>query len=221
MHLNSDLLFRKYCLSYFQPDRKVLEIGPSGNPHERSYFCQLVDQSEIEWRTLSLVKLEGNATHIFAEREYDYPIEDEAFDIVFSAQVMEHVKEIWTWLDELKRITKPGGLIIIISPVSWSYHEAPVDCWRIYPEGMKALVHSRGMEILHNAFESLEKDKIPASTPTLPGDSAVDIRGLLGRKDRVKVFLNRLLAPVPFLRKLRCPVTVSYDNVCVMRKPVG
>ena len=36
-------------------------------------------------------------------------------------------------------IISPNGYIITINPVSWKYHEAPVDCWRIYPEGMKTI----------------------------------------------------------------------------------
>jgi hypothetical protein len=70
---------------------------------------------------------------------------------------MEHIKNIWLWVDELKRITKKNGLIIIISPISWSYHEAPVDCWRIYPEGMKALMQEKGLKVIECLFESLEK----------------------------------------------------------------
>ena len=62
-----------------------------------------------------------------SKEEYSYPIEDNAFDIVFSGQLMEHVRNICRWVDELKGITKNNGLIIIISPISWSYHEAPVD----------------------------------------------------------------------------------------------
>jgi hypothetical protein len=33
-----------------------------------------------------------------------------------------------------------AGMSSSVNPVSWVFHEAPVDCWRIYPEGMKALL---------------------------------------------------------------------------------
>ena len=70
---------------------------------------------------------------------------------------MEHVSRIWLWIKELERITKPGGKIILISPISWPYHEAPIDCWRIYPEGMKALINDfTNLNILLCNQETLE-----------------------------------------------------------------
>ncbi|MBU2063807.1 MAG: hypothetical protein KKF93_05375, partial [Candidatus Omnitrophica bacterium] len=48
------------------------------------------------------------------------------------------------------------GHVITIAPISWTYHEAPVDCWRIYPEGMKALYEEAGLKVDLCKFESLE-----------------------------------------------------------------
>ena len=137
MHLNSDLLFKKYLVKYFDSTSKVLEIGPAGYP---SHYYKAVNLSGIEWHTLDISSSHSaggheNPLHIVSKDEYHYPINDEQFDIVLSGQVMEHVKKIWLWIDELKRVTRKNGLIIVISPISWTYHEFPVDCWRIYPDG--------------------------------------------------------------------------------------
>ncbi len=40
--------------------------------------------------------------------------------------------------------------------MNWPYHEAPVDCWRIYPEGMKALYEEAGLTMVFGVTECLE-----------------------------------------------------------------
>jgi len=228
MHLNSELLFKKHLVPYFKDNMKVLEIGADRLP---TWYCETVNKPSIDWHTLdikthwdtlSISKNNSNSNkQIVSNFEYNYPVEDNTFDIVFSGQVMEHVKNIWKWMDELKRITKPGGLIITILPVSWPYHIAPevVDCWRIYPEGMKALMEDKGLEILVNTFESMEKDLIPSHVPTLPGigvDTLADLN-----KSKYKIIFNyyKLLSLFPGIKKLRRPVPVAYDAVSVSRKP--
>lgn len=217
MHLNSGLLFEKYAKTYFKQDSKVLEIGPFGYP---SSYNKIVNMGAQNWHTLDIgaeyiSDAAQNPLHSTSESEYKYPFDDETFDIVLSGQVMEHVKSLWEWLDELKRITRKGGIIIIISPISWEYHEAPVDCWRIYPEGMKALLDWKNLTPLVNRFESLEVPLIPASTPTIPGKSSIDLNQKPGKFLSIVFLINRILAPIPGFRRFRIPVQAAYDNICI------
>jgi SAM-dependent methyltransferase len=62
-----------------------------------------------------------------------------AFDVVISGQTLEHVRRPWLWIKQVAELCKPGGLIWICAPNTWSFHEHPIDCWRIWPEGMRAL----------------------------------------------------------------------------------
>jgi SAM-dependent methyltransferase len=151
MHLNSILLFEKYAKPLFTAGMKVLEIGPDGFP---SSYRKIVADETISWETLDIYasdKLTYPST-----AEYSFPIPADTYDIVLSGQVIEHVKKIWVWTKEVARVCKPGGRVITINPVSWIFHEHPVDCWRIYPEGMKALYEDAGLEMQLSQFESLE-----------------------------------------------------------------
>ena len=91
-----------------------------------------------------------------AKSEYEFPIADESFDIVVSGQVIEHVRKIWVWIKEVARVCRTGGYVITINPVNWEFHEAPIDCWRMYPEGMKALYDEAGLQMEIATFEALE-----------------------------------------------------------------
>jgi len=151
MHLNSKLLFEKHALPHFRDGMKVLEIGPDVFP---SSYRQLVDNPTLQWDTIDMVE---SADLTFQNiDEYTFPIETDQYDLVLSAQVIEHVKKIWDWLPEVARVCKPRGTIVTINPVSFRYHEAPVDCWRIYPEGMRALYDSAGIDTVSSISESLE-----------------------------------------------------------------
>ena len=151
MHANSRLLFEKHAKSRFTPNLKVLEIGPDGVP---STYAKCVNDPSITWHTLDVY--ESPTLTYRATGDYSFPIPDGTYDIVLSGQVIEHVKRVWDWMAEVARVCKPGGLVVTINPVSWEYHEAPVDCWRIYPEGMRTLCAHAGLDAEVSVFESLE-----------------------------------------------------------------
>jgi len=219
MHLNSELLFAAYASKYFSTGQRVLEVGPHGYP---SYYYTMLGNSKIEWHTLdiSAADIAGgdrNPLHITSTSEYNYPIEDNTFDVVISAQVMEHVKKVWMWVDELKRITKKDGLVILIVPVSWPYHAVPVDCWRIYPEGMRALMDECELKILECRYESLERELLPRSTPTVPGAESMNIERRMSGKLKFILLYNRIVS-ILGLKKIAITVSVAYDTICIARK---
>jgi ubiquinone/menaquinone biosynthesis C-methylase UbiE len=47
---------------------------------------------------------------------YQLPFQDDSFDALISAEVIEHVPEVQPYLAELIRVVKPGGRIIISTP---------------------------------------------------------------------------------------------------------
>ncbi len=72
--------------------------------------------------------------------KYKYPFKDKIFNVVISGATVEHVKDIFKWIVELKRITMKNGTLCIIGPSRFQQHRHPVDCWRILPDGMKFLL---------------------------------------------------------------------------------
>ena len=200
MHKNSRLLFEKYARSYFQPDHQVLEIGPDQHP---STYQQIVGATAA-WDTLDFASRTDVPLTYRTTDEYHFPVPDATYDVVFAAQVIEHVRKIWRWMPELARVCRPGGLVIVINPVSWHYHESPVDCWRIYPEGMRALCEDSGLEVLLSEWESVELERFRRMTP----------RRL--KKHRI---MQRLSGAVGMLNAgLRFPVEAAYDTITVVRR---
>jgi SAM-dependent methyltransferase len=199
MHRNSILLFQKYIAPRFTPGARVLEIGPDAFP---STFRQLVPQKDITWDTMDIY--ESPKLTYSKSSPYNFPIPDNTYDFVFAAQVLEHVEKIWKWMPEVARVAKPGGIVCLINPVSWPYHEAPVDCWRIYPTGMKALCEDSGLDIELCRFESLE---IPRYKNSIPGRSP-------GIQPRPLAVFFRVAGLFGF------PVEKAFDTVTLARKKI-
>lgn len=197
VHLNSKLLFTRYALPLFRPGMRVLEVGPDGFP---STYRRLVQVDDLDWQTLDIQPRDGS-THAAID-EYTFPFDEGSFDLVLSGQVLEHVRKVWRWFAEIARITRPGGRVVTISPVTWPYHEEPVDCWRIYPEGMRALYDEAGLEVEHCDWECLEPRGFLPRVPR-------------GPDDRSQPWLFKLA------RVLRYPLQRSYDTVTIGRKPAS
>jgi len=227
MHLNSILLFKKYGFDYFKDNSKVLEIGFSGISEYQRFVREKYNP---EWFTLELSESQNNKpgemNHIVSESEYVFPIPDDEFDIIFSGQVLEHVKKPWIWLNELKRIVKPGGFIITINPISWHYHEDPVDCWRIYPEGIKALSETCNLNLEFSIWENLEwehcklnKKYLKIPNFIVPGKSIADENGKIYSFNKQKYILNRMVSNLPFFRRFLATIQISYDTISILKKP--
>lgn len=200
MHENSKLLFTRYALPFFRGNPRVLEVGPDGLPgsYRTMVGRELAAAAPATWDTVDLAARPGT-THA-ARSEYEFPIPDGTYDIVLSGQVIEHVRKPWRWLPELARVCRPGGHVITISPITWPYHEAPVDCWRIYPEGLRALHEEARLDVLDVRWESLER---PGLLPRWPRPVS----------DHAPGFGYKLA------RWLRWPIQRSYDAVTIARKP--
>lgn len=197
MHRNSELLFQKYAKQYFRPGMRILEIGPDGFP---STYQKMVGDSSILWHTLDLRNDPSLTYHALSE--YEFPVESASYDVVLSGQVIEHVRQIWVWIRELARVCRSGGLVVTIDPVSWPYHEAPIDCWRIFPEGMKALYEHASLQVEFSHWESLEAK---SNRRYFPGRSAEwQSPGLR--------FAYSVLSIVGF------PVECAYDTITIGKK---
>ena len=79
--------------------------------------------------------------------EYRTGIDASVCDVVLSVSVLEHCRNPFRLVDEMRRIVKPGGLIVLAVPRRLREHRYPIDCWRILPDGMRALLDYCGFEV--------------------------------------------------------------------------
>ncbi len=51
---------------------------------------------------------------------FPYPFKDDRFDLVYMVSILEHLDNVYKVMEEVWRITKDGGKIIIFSPTRFS-----------------------------------------------------------------------------------------------------
>lgn len=64
----------------------------------------------------------------------------DAYDFVILDEILEHVERPWVAVEEVRRILKPGGCLIMSSPFMIAEHKVPKDYWRFTKDGARILL---------------------------------------------------------------------------------
>ena len=158
MQFQDMALMKRFRNEYLNENTKmrILEIGSKDEmPKKRELiFRRYFDKPKWEYIGLDIVP--GRNVDIVSKDHYSYPFKDGEFDLVISANTLEHTKDIYKAVREMSRLTK--NWIYLIVPHTVPYHPYPIDCWRIFPDGMKFLL----TEISN--FEIVDSGIIKSST---------------------------------------------------------
>jgi len=89
----------------------------------------------------------GDNVDIVMSEPYRIPLPTASQDIVISGQVFEHIPFPQASILEIARLLRPGGRLIITVP-SRGHHHSTYDCFRYYPDGMRALAAWAQLDLL-------------------------------------------------------------------------
>ena len=76
------------------------------------------------------------------------PFSDESFDAVFCSEVFEHVFNLEEILDEIIRVLRKDGQMLITVPFCWPEHEVPFDFGRYSSFGLVHILEKKGLVIV-------------------------------------------------------------------------
>ncbi len=166
MHESSYLNMQKFVQTRLDPNKEmvIVDIGSQDvggyMPPYRKLF------TSPKWRYIGCDMVAGNNVDVVLKTPYKWKeLKSCSADVVISGQVFEHVEFFWLTIMEIMRILKPGGLCCIIAPSSGFPHRYPVDCWRFYEDGMKAMARFALLDVLEvktqrSRFDFEKYDKI-------------------------------------------------------------
>jgi SAM-dependent methyltransferase len=77
------------------------------------------------------------------------PFEDNSFDSIVCFEVLEHVFEPDKIVQEMHRVLKPGGKVLLTTPFIWNEHEIPYDYGRYTYFGLNHLFAKNGFKVLN------------------------------------------------------------------------
>ena len=118
---------------------RILDVGAGDAPY-RELFAEH-DYRTSDWSGTFYAP--DHPTDVVAPA-HDLPLEDDSLDAVVCTQVLEHVPEPSEALSEFLRVLRPGGRLIISTPLTWYLHETPHDYYRYTSYGLRHLLDKAG-----------------------------------------------------------------------------
>jgi SAM-dependent methyltransferase len=115
-------LLQAFVAFEMQAPIAILDYGSGGSPY-RSLFpnatyhrADHVDGVHLDFRTDANGRLPEVAS--------------QAYDMVLSTQVLEHVSSPRSYIDEAFRVLRPGGMPLLSTHGAYPDHGCPCDFWR-------------------------------------------------------------------------------------------
>lgn len=150
---------------------RLLDCGCGDVPYYAWYRDRVDETVCIDWGSTS-----HGRSHVDQEVDLngELPFEENSFDTVLLADVLEHIAEPARLLAEISRVLRPTGKLLAMVPFLYQVHEAPHDHFRYTEFALSALCKNAGF-----------------------GNITVSAYG--GYPDVLCDLLNKGLANVPFL----------------------
>lgn len=133
-----------YCLTQTRKFARgrVLDVGCGRKPYQT--FFPHTDYIGIDWSH----NLHASRPEAYADAQY-IPFAAATFDTVICTEVIEHLPDPALALQNIARVLRPGGHLILSAPFVQTLHEVPFDFFRFTPIGLHHLVKEAGFEVVN------------------------------------------------------------------------
>lgn len=123
--------------TYLRKERHydVLDFGSQVAGNMRTHR-DLLEGYDVSYTGVDVVP--GQNVDLVMKKPYRIPARSNCFDLVMTSSAFEHIPFMWASFLEICRVLRPGGLIFLIAPSRGHIH-FEMDCWRFYPDSMRAL----------------------------------------------------------------------------------
>ena len=154
---------------------RVLDVGAGSAPY-RAFF------GHCRYLTQDFARLDPGQLLHEAYGDVDYvsdaasiPVEAESFDAVICTEVLEHVAEPIKVVEEISRVLRPGGKLILTAPLGSGIHQEPFHFYGGFtPYWYERFLAQSGFEDIHvepnaGSFRAFSQESLRfvlASCPT-------------------------------------------------------
>ncbi len=124
---------------------KLLDLGCGKVPLYMVYKSLVEEVITLDWA-------DSFHTNEFLDIIHDIneplPLEGGQFDTVIMSDVLEHIKKPATVMNEIARVLKPGGRLIMNVPFMYWIHEYPHDYHRYTEYALRFYAEESGLEVI-------------------------------------------------------------------------
>lgn len=128
----------------YQSNGLTLDIGCGTSPYAK-YFP---NRTGLDIKRVEGVDVVGSI--------YQLPFEDEKFDNILCTEVLEHLHSSKEAIDEMRRVLKKKGLLILSTRFLFPLHDVPGDYYRFTKYGLKHLFREWEIIELKEETKTLE-----------------------------------------------------------------
>jgi SAM-dependent methyltransferase len=144
---NMQNIFELFVKNFPWSKGKIIDVIDIGGRNVNGSYSDIFSGSEFNYQAADISY--DDSVDIVLEDPYRLPFEKESVDLIISGQTFEHVEFFWVLFNEMVRVIRKKGLIILIVPSGGPIHRYPVDCYRFYPDAFRALSKYANCEVLH------------------------------------------------------------------------
>ena len=119
--------------------KKVLDVG-AGNFSRYKDLFKFDEYIRMDIRPMAGIDVVGEIENI--------PFPDETFDSIICTQVLGDVFNIKKAFEELHRVLKQSGVILVTESLLSHLHDEPNDYWRFTEHSLRRLAEEAGFEVL-------------------------------------------------------------------------
>jgi len=125
---------------------KLLDVGAGQSPYKPFFMPYVKEYITLDFYVSPDAKVD------YISSVYHLPFKDNSFDVVLCTQVLEHVDSPQKAIDEMRRILKPSGKLILSTHMAMVLHSEPYDYFRFTKYGLKDVLFKkfRNAEIITN-----------------------------------------------------------------------
>ena len=122
---------------------RLLDIGCGAQPYRPWAEAAGLEYTGADWpRSIHEAQKADAVSADLSQRPW--PFADAEFDALLCTEVLEHQPDPAAFLAECARVCRPGGTILLTTPLLWPEHEAPYDFYRYTQFGLRHLFEQAG-----------------------------------------------------------------------------
>lgn len=128
---------------------RLLDVGCGTKPYEEIFRPYVTEYLGIENEgtfTATAASLDSRGPDLVYAGDR-LPFEDRTFDTILNVQVLEHTPRPAALINEMARVLKDDGTLILSAPFQFRLHEQPHDYFRYTPHGLGVLFADAGLEV--------------------------------------------------------------------------
>jgi SAM-dependent methyltransferase len=112
----------------------LLDIAPQIHEGARPFFPDTIHVDTMD------IDPTSGSTYIGDICVYNECIKDNSYDYIVCTEVLEHTLQPFDAIEEIYRVARPGGLLLLTVPFNFRIHGPLPDCWRFTEHGLRAIL---------------------------------------------------------------------------------